>query len=217
MKTIYLLRHGQTEWNVEGRMQGRLDSALTPHGQQQAIGHGEKLKALGGVEHLYVSPSGRTQETAYLLNSFLGAAITFDEVLMERDCGVWGGMTIDEIKEQFPTEWEARQKAPYEHRPPGGENTDDMIERIRDFADGLRQLPAQTLAVVTHAVMSRAILAHLLGLTPAVAGRLRHPNEAFYQLEVGADSIRCSYFLDGAGPNEGLLHDPVDATVQPLR
>ncbi|MFK7913080.1 MAG: histidine phosphatase family protein [Pseudomonadales bacterium] len=217
MKTIYLLRHGQTEWNVEGRMQGRLDSALTSHGQQQAIGHGEKLKALGGVEHMFVSPSGRTQETAYLLNSFLGAAITFDEVLMERDCGLWGGMTINEIKERFPSEWESRSKAPYEYRPPGGENTPDMIERVRDFVDRLHGGSAQSVAIVTHAVMSRAILTHLLGLKPTVAGRLRHPNEAFYQLEVGAESIRCSYFLDGKGPTDGLLHDPVNANVEPLR
>ena len=217
MKTIYLLRHGQTEWNVEGRMQGRLDSALTPQGQQQAINHGEKLKALGGVEHLFVSPSGRTQETAYLLNSFLGAAITFDEVLMERDCGLWGGMTIDEIKERFPSEWEARNKSPYDHRPPGGENTPDMIERVRDFVDGLHSAPVESMAIVTHAVMSRAILTHLLGLKTTIAGRLRHPNDAFYRLEVGAESIRSSYFLDGKGPTDGLLHDPVNASVESLR
>ena len=217
MKTIYLLRHGQTEWNVEGRMQGRLDSALTALGQQQAIGHGERLKALGGVEHMYVSPSGRTQETAYLLNSFLGAAITFDEVLMERDCGLWGGMTVAEIKERFPSEWEARQKTPYEHRPPGGENTQDMIERVRDFVDALHGAAEESMAIVTHAVMSRAILTHLLGLKTSVAARLRHPNEAFYRLEVGAESIRCSYFLDGGTPTDGLLLDAVSAEIKPLR
>lgn len=217
MKRLYIVRHGQTQWNVEQRMQGRLDSALTPAGQAQAISHGELLSSLGGVDQLFVSPSGRTQETAYLLNSFLGATLTFDDVLMERDCGSWGGLTIDEIKAQFPKDWEARQLDPYAHRPPGGENTADMITRVCGFLDEMHSIAAERVAIVTHAVMSRAILTHLLGLAPALAGRIRHPNNALYQLDVSAGDIQACHYVDGAGPHAGLLHGPVSADPQPIR
>ena len=205
MKTLYIIRHGQTEWNVARRMQGRLDSALTPLGQQQAIQHGQTLKALGGVEHLYVSPAGRTQETAYLLNSFLGSAMTFDEALLERDCGVWSGMTEDEIAERFPREWETRNEDPVAFRPPGGETISDLIGRVEGFLDDLFGAPEATIGLVTHGVMSRAILTRLLSLSKQMTGLVRHPNDLFYRLEFEPTELRAAYFLGGDGPHQGLL------------
>lgn len=209
MKTLFIVRHGQTLWNVEQRMQGRLDSALTDAGKAQAISHGQLLKSLGGIEQMFVSPSGRTQETAFLLNSFLGAQMSTNEVLMERDCGIWSGLTIEEVRGQFPKEWEARQRDPYGHRPPGGENTQDLVQRVANFVDRLHGQPSKRIAIVTHAVMSRAILTHLLDLDPALSGQVRHPNNALYQIQVDAERLRACHYLDGEGPTEGLLHNPI--------
>lgn len=214
MKTLYIIRHGQTEWNAARRMQGRLDSALTDTGQQQAIQHGQLLKSLGGVEHLYVSPAGRAQETAYLLNSFLGAAMTFDEVLLERDCGHWSGLTEMEIQERFPQEWEARAADPFDFRPPGGENVGDLVERVSGFLDNLFGVDYETVGIVTHGIMSRAILSRLLSLSKRMASRVRHPNDLLYLLEFDPTDIRPSYFRSGEGPRPGLLTDETVA-VQP--
>ena len=211
MKTLYIIRHGQTEWNVARRMQGRLDSALTEVGQQQAIQHGQTLKGLGGVDHLYVSPAGRTQETAYLLNSFLGAAMTFDDVLVERDCGHWSGMTEMEIAERFPREWESRLHDPVGFRPPGGETIGDLVSRVEAFLDDLFGAPEETIGLVTHGVMSRAILSRLLSLSDKMTGLVRHPNELFYRLEFEPTELRSTYFLNGDGPHPGLLTEEPDA------
>lgn len=217
MKRLFLLRHGQTEWNVEQRMQGRLDSALTKVGQQQAITHGGALQSLGGVEHLFVSPAGRTQETAYLINSFLGAPMSFEEELLERDCGTWSGLTIDEIQQRFPTEWDARDADPFDYRPPGGENLVDLVDRVQGFLDELFALPYETIAIVTHGIMSRAILFRLLSLSKGMANRVRHPNNLFYQLDFDPTEIKPAHFLDGAGPHQGLLTAEEGAGVESLR
>lgn len=213
MKTLYLIRHGQTEWNRERRMQGRLDSPLTAAGRGQADVHARCIKAAGPVDLLLVSPSGRTRETAYILNSHLGAALEYDELLMERDCGHWSGMTLEEIEASFPEDWQQRQQDPYYHRPPAGENHQDAQDRVRELLESLYELDLDTIGLVTHGIMSRVILAHFLQLSPVEASRVRHPNELLYRLDFRATRIDVSHYLSGEGPHAGLLHHQPDGTI----
>jgi probable phosphoglycerate mutase len=227
MTVLYVIRHGETRWNVEQRMQGRGDSPLTEQGRRQAARHGEVIARLGGVDELLVSPSGRTRETAAILAERLAAAgltprQSFHDALMERHSGEWEGLTLDEIRARYPGHWRERETDPYFHRPPGGENHADMELRVGDLLDTVRQrlgagraafdrpqLPARgaggAVALVTHGIMSRVILKRLLGLTPSEAAAVRHPNALFYRLEFEPDAVRQSYFLEGEGPVEGLL------------
>jgi probable phosphoglycerate mutase len=188
-------------------MQGRLDSPLTELGRRQADVHGRTLARLGPVDRLIVSPLGRTRATAELLNAHLGAEVTFEPALMERDCGAWSGMTIEEIEAAHPRDWGARNADPYGHRPPDGENLPDMEARVAGFLDTLDAQPGRTLGLVTHGVMSRVILKSLLQLSADVAVRVRHPNGLFYRLAMAEKRCFDSfYFFDGHGPTAGLLH-----------
>ena len=164
MKQLYILRHGQTEWNVERRMQGRYDSPLTATGRQQAIASGKLLRELGGVDHLLVSPSGRTTETAHLVNSHTQVKMDFDEALMERDCGEWSGLLVEEVAERYPELWSTRYDDPYWHTPPGGENMHHMAQRVGSLLDSLSNMPVQRLGLVTHGIMSKVVLKHFLDL-----------------------------------------------------
>ena len=213
MKRLYLIRHGQTEWNVAKRMQGRLDSPLTSAGRAQAAVHGRLLSEIAGLEQLIVSPSGRRRETACILNSHVQAPMRHDEALMERDCGEWSGLTIEEIEQHFPESWEARQEDPFDHRPPGGENHEDLVQRARPLLADLLRGDRVEVGLVTHGVMSRAIVTHLLGLTPAEAVRVRHPNDLVYRLDLSADSVDVSHFVAGEGPRPGLLHQNENETI----
>lgn len=188
-------------------MQGRLDSPLTELGRQQADGHGLTLRSLGGVDAVVVSPLGRTRETAALVNAHLAAPVRYEEALMERDCGDWSGLTMDEIADRYPDSWRARSEDPYHHRPPGGENLEDMRERVRGCLADLLGGSARRLALVTHGIMSRVIIRHVLDLSPARTVTVRHPNELFYRLEIRADGVRAAHFVAGQGPLDGLLHD----------
>ena len=213
MNTLYILRHGQTEWNVERRIQGHMDSPLTELGRQQADTHGKTLKSLGGIDQLFVSPSGRARETAFIVNSYAKAVVTFESSLMERDCGEWSGQVLSEVEARYPQAWQARSDDPFQHRPPGGENLSDMQERVSTFLQSLYAIDCDVVGLVTHGVMSRVILMDLLGLNPLEAVRAYHPNDAFYRLSFHATEIETHHFKDGSGPQAGLLRHTQAETI----
>jgi broad specificity phosphatase PhoE len=213
MKYLYIIRHGETVWNAEQRMQGRLDSPLNDRGREQARQHAQTLARMGGVDFILSSPSGRTRETTSILNQWLDVPSDFDEALMERDCGLWSGFTIDEIAEAYPEEWAARDVDPFFHRPPDGENLPDLIARVGRCLTALHTLPHERVALVTHGVMSRAILTHYLQLPVPEANRVRHPNDLFYRLRFEADAPSPEFFRAGQGPVAGLLQARPGETI----
>ena len=197
MQQLYIVRHGQTEWNVEGRMQGRYDSPLTQQGREQARANGALIKTLGGVDQLLVSPSGRTTETAYLINSYAQAPLDFADELMERDCGEWSGLTIDEIEERYPQAWAARESDPFWYKPPEGENLNDMGLRVESLLSSLSHLGVPRIALVTHGVMSKVILKFFLALGEVECVRVRHPNDLVYRLTFHPERIETEHFTGG--------------------
>jgi broad specificity phosphatase PhoE len=208
MEVLYLVRHGETEWNRQRRMQGRLDSRLTSEGRAHARMHGELL-ARETVEHMLVSPLGRTRETAALILEGCEIPVTYDARLVERHCGAWEGLTIDEIAARYPEEWAARSLDPFHHRPPAGENLPDMLERIAPLASTLGTLPVRKLAVVSHGISGRVLLTHFLGLKPSDADRVRQPNDLVYRLSFSGGGVSCDHFRGGEGPHPGLfMHAP---------
>ncbi len=204
MDVLYLVRHGETEWNRQQRLQGRLDSRLTEQGREHARRNGELL-AREAVEHLWVSPLGRTRETAALIASHCNVPATYDDRLMERHCGAWEGLTIDEIVAQFPQEWAERSRDPFHHRPPAGENLPDMLLRVAPLAVRLRELPQRRVAIVSHGIVGRVLLAHFLGLSPTEADRVRQPNDLVYRLDFSGDAAISDHFRAGEGPHAGLF------------
>ena len=96
-----------------------------------------------------------------------------------------------------------------------GESLADMGERCADFLDAVLSGPAMNVALVTHQVMSRVILGRLLELSPEETVQVSHPNEAFYQVSL-SELKSVSYFLDGQGPFDGLLHRGDGETIPPL-
>lgn len=213
MKHLYIIRHGETVWNAEQRMQGRLDSPLNERGKAQAADHARTLLRMGGIDYILSSPSGRTRETTAIINRPHGVPVDYHEALMERDCGLWSGFTVQEIAEEYPAEWAARDVDPFHHRPPEGENLPDLIDRVVPVLESILTLPVERIALVTHGIMSRAILTHYLGLDPAEANRVRHPNDVFYRLHF--DDGRCTpeFFCAGVGPVAGLLQARPGETI----
>ena len=210
MGLLYVCRHGETEWNVEQRMQGHGDSALTERGQRQARAHGALLAARGGVDELLVSPSGRTRATAALMLESLESSprIGFHPELMERHSGRWEGLTLDEIAARDAEGWAQRAHDPYFHRPPEGENHADLEVRLAPLLPRLEtQLASDTpaLAVVTHGVLARVLLKCLLRLGPQEALRVIQPNAVVYCLEPGPAGLRVTHFVQGRGPFEGIF------------
>jgi len=192
-RKIYLFRHGETEWNVAGKMQGRLDSPLTERGRQQALAHGKLLAQLPPVECLWVSSANRTRATAEFINARIDAPQLFSDALLERDCGTWSGKTPAQVQREFPDEWLRLQNDAHNHRPGGGENLPDLMARFRQLLVDWPQ--PECLGIVTHGVVSRAILGCLLDLTPQQMRQVKHPNALFYELTVESDQIGVQHYL----------------------
>ncbi len=179
-------------------MQGRLDSPLTDRGVAQALAHGRLLEREVTVDAMWVSPAGRTRASADGINRSLKLPLHYSEHLLERDCGTWSGRTVAEIAAADPTGWQQRQQDPIYSRPGGGENLPDLMHRYQALQ---QQLPeVETLALVTHGVMAKAILAHHLNLDAEQVVALIHPNEVVYRLDFNDEHISASHYVAAATP-----------------
>lgn len=159
---LLILRHGETEWNREGRMQGSLDSPLTPLGRAQAETQNRILRRWG-VEAFdwFVSPRGRTRETARIASGGLGTDLREDTRLAEIDMGRWTGRLREEIAAEAPHLFaEDMRPLDFYRSIPGGESLESLHARLAAFLAGLNA-PA---VIVTHGIASRILRCAALGL-----------------------------------------------------
>jgi len=169
--TIWLVRHGETEWSLSGRHTGSTDIPLTRQGRLQAVAIG-KLLAGRRFEHVFSSPMGRAVETATLTG--FGERIRVDERLCEFDYGEFEGKTTVEIWAAHPG-WEI-----FRDGCPGGETPERMAERADALLGELRELDGNVL-LFGHGHCSRAIAARFLDLPIGSATSL--------QLDAGTISV----------------------------
>ena len=193
---LYILRHGETVWNREGRMQGALDSPLTDLGQAQARAVGGLLARfdLAGHSH-YCSPLGRARATACL--AFDRTPI-LDPRLREIEVGQWSGLTRQEILARWPGMTEEEDMLDFYARAPEGERFDALWDRVCAF---LADLPGPAV-IVTHGVTSRFLRTAALGLSPADLNRVPGGQGVVFRLRNGGHEVLTPNGLQ-PGPAEG--------------
>lgn len=158
---LYFIRHGETDWNAEGRLQGQRDIPLNDVGRVQAEETGAILARLEArYEDLayWASPLSRTRETMEILRARLGLhppAYRTDDRLMEVSFGDWEGLTWPEVEARSPRVAEARIADKWHVSPPGGENYEAVAERLGAFTN-LLERPS---VVVAHGGVGRALMA----------------------------------------------------------
>jgi broad specificity phosphatase PhoE len=171
---LYFVRHGETDWNAEGRLQGQQDIPLNALGRVQAEEAGLRLHRLvGDVGHLdYVaSPLGRTRETMERLRAAVGldpSDYRLDPRLVELTFGEWEGMTWKEVRKAAPQLAAARERDKWGYVPPGGESYAMLAERVRPV---LADLSRDTV-VVAHGGVARALLSAACGVSSRHAASL---------------------------------------------
>jgi probable phosphoglycerate mutase len=183
---ILLLRHGETEWNQNRRIQGRGDSPLTERGKRQAAAMGRTTRQVleGRIPHLKVSPLGRTRHTAEIVLTELGLEnpqITFDEMLVELGFGPWEGRqaeeTLDLMTETAP-EWRL-------FNVPGGETYEELCARCRTWLDQ-HENTSHPLVVVSHGLTGKIIRGLYGRLSDEEIVRQDHPQDAIFRLYQGS-------------------------------
>lgn len=174
---VLLIRHGETEWNRDQRVQGHYDVPLSERGVRQAERLAEWLaeEALGAV---YSSDLQRARITAEILAGDQ-IPVRLEPRLREARFGLFEGLTSAEIQAAYPEAYLAWRHDAIRHRPPGGETLEDLQERCMEaLAEHLPEHPGQTVAVVAHGGPVRVMVCGLLDLPMSVYPRLRVENTA---------------------------------------
>lgn len=162
--TLYITRHGQTEWNIEKRMQGWLDSPLTEQGRQAASSLSARLKKISFTA-AYSSPSGRTVETAKIICQEQSIPLFIKPQLREIHAGDWQGMSIDDIEKRYPQQYIDYYENPVRYQSVNGENFHDVAKRILPLIDDLTKLyeADDAILIVTHAVVKKLLISFFNG------------------------------------------------------
>lgn len=178
---LLLIRHGETQWNLDHRVQGHLDVELTARGIEQA----RRLAA--SLEHepigaIYSSDLLRARETAEILAAGK-LPVRLDPRLREAAFGLFEGLTAGEIEARYPEEFRLWRYGAVRNRPPGGETLEDLEERCMNALRAIVSLhPGEAVAVVCHGGPVRVMVCGLLGLSLVVYPRLRVENTALTRI-----------------------------------
>ena len=175
---LLFIRHGETDWNREARLQGQRDIPLNALGRRQAERNG---RAIAGILRsrdwrLIASPLGRSVETMRIVLAAAGqdrAPFVTDPVLKEACYGAWEGLTLPEVAERDPDGARARERDKWSFVPPAGESYSMLSERLSPWIAGLT-VPS---LVVAHGGILRVLLHRLAGLPAYDAPHLATPQD----------------------------------------
>ena len=195
---ILLARHGQTEFNVERRLQGRLDSPLTALGVRQAHAMAELIADLvrmdGGAWRLVASPLGRAIETARIIGARLSLPVEPEPRLAEIDVGPWAGRLRSEIERDYA---EAFNASGWAFRAPMGETFEHVQARCSDWLESLPPESGRRIIAVSHGISGRVLRGVYAGLSYEATVDQQVPQDAVFRLCAGQiDRFDCEPLED---------------------
>jgi len=186
---VYLVRHGQTDWNAEHRLQGQADVDLNEVGRKQAERNGLKLSELIADPSAFdfvASPMRRTRETMELVRAAMGLPVAdyrTDPRLVEVHFGDWQGYTFAELEARSPGSVKPRRRDKWNFQPPGegAESYQMLLERVKPWFEALDR---QTVCV-THGGVVRTLFRMVEGVSEDEAARLEVPQDRVLRLQDG--------------------------------
>ena len=176
MLQVYLVRHGETRWNAERRIQGQSDSPLTAKGEQQAVQVGDRVRTYG-ITHVIASDLGRTRRTAEIIADACGCGVTFDARLRELDMGVLEQRHLDSLSAEEEAWRRLVVNGTPDGRIPEGESMQELSVRMRAALNACLDLPAGSRPLlVSHGIALGCLVGTILGLPAHAERRLRLRN-----------------------------------------
>lgn len=186
MATLYLIRHGETDWNKQGRYQGHSDIPLNSQGREQAHDAMNRLHC-GAVDAIYSSDLCRATETAEIIASKWSIDVQCDARLREIQQGVWEGMVFEEINARYGDTVAARRTSPLTVSPPGGETLAEVRERVLECVEEIVQRHAGgQVVIVSHGVALALVRLESTGADIAAVWGLIQPNAGIEIVELKA-------------------------------
>lgn len=195
---LFLARHGQTEWNLERRIQGQLDSPLTPLGMKQAKKLGDQIRHIS-LQCIYSSSSKRAWDTASYVRGDRKIDIMKTDRLMEMSFANWEGRKWSEIQRLHPDEWKTMHECPeqYEAKSAQGETYWEVEKRIVTFVEEmLKKHSGENILLISHGIAIKVLINYYSGRGIALLKDQPHIIWAtLYQLSFLPDEVRL--FLEG--------------------
>jgi probable phosphoglycerate mutase len=184
---LVLVRHGETIWNEEGRLQGATDVPLSQRGRAQAARLAERL-AGQTFAAIYASDLRRASETAAILAASHDLPVRLDPRLREQSKGVWEGLTWPDIEERYPDDL-ARWEVDRDHPPGGAESASAVEARVRAALAAIRAAHPgdEAVLLVGHGMTLRTLICVALGIDSFVGRNLQLDNTSLSKLHIGAD------------------------------
>ena len=179
---IILIRHGETEWNSQQRMQGHSNSDLSSVGQAQIQALGQWMKNVP-FDHIYSSDSLRAKQTAEAITQFSGHELKIDLRLREKNLGVFEGLTSEEARERHPEVFRLFKTAGSKYVIDEGESTQQLQDRALEIVNEIRiKHPEKRVLLVTHGGFIRVVMKHSLGLSLETPTRFLIRNTGVFRL-----------------------------------
>jgi broad specificity phosphatase PhoE len=184
MTYLYLIRHGETDWNVEGRWQGHADVPLNERGHQQAAQIAQDL-AGAGLAAIYSSDLQRALDTARVLSATTGLPVQTDPRLREINQGEWQGLLAEEVEARYGEMLRRRRLNPLDAAPPGGETVKQVRDRVVSAIEAIcRNHPFERVAVVSHGFALALVRVHYQGYPLPEVWKLIPSNDQWLELEL---------------------------------
>ena len=181
--TFYIVRHGQTNWNILGKTQGHGNSDLTAKGIEQATELAESIVNYP-IDYIYSSDLGRAVQTAQILGDKLNIEVKETEALREMGFGEWEGLLIDEIKANYANVYTTWRNEPHLAQIPGGETLHLIKDRVDSFIQSLNEkYDTKHILLVTHSVTVRVMLLAFLNSGMENIYRIKQDNTALNIVE----------------------------------
>ncbi|RPI11404.1 MAG: histidine phosphatase family protein [Zetaproteobacteria bacterium] len=199
MARYLLIRHGESIWNGERRIQGHRDPDLSPRGRRQADLVAAHIRATlpGAAAAVYTSPLRRAAETAERIGRAVGLPVVPEPDLREMSLGRWEGMTVPEIQAAFPGSYERWLADPLAHPAAGGENLEAFARRVTGAFDRMRAAhPGRDLLLVSHGGAIKALVCHVLELPIRSLFRIKQDNTAINIVDVDETARRVALLND---------------------
>jgi broad specificity phosphatase PhoE len=196
--TLILVRHGQTDWNVNGRYMGWTDEPLNEEGLRQAERLGRRLERWP-ISAVYSSPLKRARRTAEVVAGPHSVPVQTVEDLGEMRIGAWEGLYGGDIAARYPELWKTWRTNPGDFRMPGGESLGEVRQRaVRVFNWMIDGSEGKMVLAVTHDVVVRLLVAHCLGVSADIYRRLEVGNASMTVIEREGEKRRLRVLNDTA-------------------
>lgn len=187
MTKVYVVRHGQTAWNLEEVFRGRMDIPLDETGKKEVHLAGEALKD-ETLNAIYSSPLSRSMETAENIAKFQNIPVTPLESIIDISYGEWEGVSLVEVQKKYPDLYGLWLKEPHNITFPGGESLEQVRVRTRNAIDDLvEKHKDENIALVAHRVPNKVICCSLLGID----------NSNFWRIQQDTASTNLFVYKDG--------------------